>query len=231
MSAVFVPWIGDIVEVQNEEYHHLTRSLRVRVGEKVWLTNGKGTLALGEVQRITRSLAEIVVIQRFEKPGEPPAPITLLVSPLRQPARIDWLIEKAVELGVTTVYLLPMERSVRKHVDIARLERVAIAALKQNLRSVLPAIHFLSSWEAVPWEEFACRLMGEIGAPVALGEALPSQPSPTLWIVGPEGDFTTQEVEALRERGVQGVSLGHLRLRAETAAILFLSALKVRWSY
>ncbi|MEN3040340.1 MAG: RsmE family RNA methyltransferase [Bacteroidia bacterium] len=231
MSAVYAPYLSDVVEIRGEEYHHLTRSLRIRVGERVWLTDGKGLLALGEVQWISRGVAEVKVIQRLERPGEPPAPVGVVVPPLRQPARLDWLVEKAVELGVTAIYLLPMERSVSRRVDVSRLERVAIAALKQNLRSTLPEIRLLHSWEAVPWQGYVHHLMGEIGATVFLEEALPLTPAPTLWIVGPEGDFSEKELRLLKERQVQGVSLGHLRLRAETAAIFFLSVLKAQWKY
>lgn len=231
MSAVFVPVIRSTVIIEGEEYRHLTRSLRVRTGEMVWLTDGKGTLARGSVRHITRSQAEITVLERLHQPGEPPVPISILAAPLRQPERSDWLVEKAVELGATALYFLPMARAVRKTVDISRLERVARAALKQNLRSVLPEIRYMESWEAIPWDAFSVRLMGEIGAPAPLREKLPPVPRPILWIIGPEGDFTPEEIHRLKEYGAIGVSLGRLRLRAETAGVLFLSALKALWGY
>ena len=232
MSAIFCSELTDAtVIVGGEEYHHLRRSLRIQVGETVWLTDGKGTLARGILQNTSRDAAEIFIVERLHRPGEPPAPIELLVSPLKQPNRMEWLIEKAVELGATAVYFLPMERSVRRSIDLDRLKRVARAALKQNLRSVLPKISFLPSWEAVPWASYTHRLMGEIGTPTPLSEALPAGPAPTLWITGPEGDFTPAEIELMKAHHVQGVSLGTLRLRAETAGILFLSAIKVKWQY
>ncbi|MCX8112978.1 MAG: 16S rRNA (uracil(1498)-N(3))-methyltransferase [Bacteroidia bacterium] len=231
MSGIWVPHIAESVSITGEEHRHLVRSLRARVGDTVWLTDGRGTLAQGEIQAIKPDSVEVRVTRTLNRPGEPPAPIDLLVSPLKQPQRTEWLVEKAVELGATAVYLLPMNRTVRSSVNMARLERVGRAALKQNLRSVLPLIRLVQRWEEVLWDSYTYRLMGEIGAKLSLKERLPERPAPTLWIVGPEGDFTDEEKAYLKTRGVEGVSLGSLRLRAETAATLFLSALKVQWRF
>ncbi|MCS7296913.1 MAG: RsmE family RNA methyltransferase [Bacteroidia bacterium] len=231
MSGIFVKQICDEVEVEGEEYIHLTRSLRKREGEFIWLTDGKGTLAEGYLLHVSDRKARVRVVRRHERIGEPPTPIGLLLSPLHQPSRMDWLVEKAVELGATEVYFLPMKRSVKHTISRSRLERVAIAALKQNLRSCLPSISLLTDWEVIPWEKYSSLRMGEIGSPIPLSEAIPFPPSPTLWIIGPEGDFTPQEKELLKSKGVLGVSLGALRLRAETAALLALGAIKVRWGF
>jgi 16S rRNA (uracil1498-N3)-methyltransferase len=233
MSGLYVPVLPPegIIPLVGEEFHHGIRSLRHKVGEKVWLTDGQGHIAEGIIVQIGKASAEVQVLCRYEKVGEPPALVALLVSPLKQPARMDWLVEKAVELGATTIYFVPMSRSSRSTVNLSRLEKVALAAVKQNLRSVIPAIHALSSWEEVPWASFPLRLMGEIGAQQQLIEALPPQPLPVLWIVGPEGDFTEEELHLLRQKACVGVTLGQLRLRAETAALLFLSTVKSLWGY
>ncbi len=233
MSGFYVSVLerGTVVRLEGEEFRHATRSLRHRVGERVWLTDGRGHTAEGMIERIAATHAEVRVEELYERLGEPPAPVALVVPPLKQSVRLEWLVEKAVELGATELYFLPMERSVREGVNLSRLQRVALAALKQNLRSVLPRLSALSDWDEVPWDRFPCRLMGEIGSPKRLYEALPSQNTPCLWVVGPEGDFSPQELARLQAQGCQGVSLGTLRLRVETAAVLFLSALKTFWGY
>lgn len=220
-----------VVRLEGEEFRHATRSLRHRVGDKVWLTDGAGHIAEGQITHIAATYAEVRVEAVYERRGEPPAPIALVVPPLKQLSRLEWLVEKAVELGATELFFLPMERSVRERVPLSRLGRVALAALKQNLRSVLPQLREVSAWEEVPWGRFPHRLMGAIGASLGLGEALPSFGVPCLWVVGPEGDFTSRELSFLQAQGCQGVSLGTLRLRVETAALLFLSALKTAWGY
>lgn len=233
MSSFYVPGLeaGAVVRLEGEAYQHAIRSLRCRVGERIQLTDGIGHTAEGEILRIERGYAEVRVGALRVREGEPPASIALALSPLKQLSRIEWLVEKAVELGATELYFLPMQRSVRPSLSLARLERVALAALKQNLRSTLPQIQGLSDWAELPWERFPCKLMGQIGASVRLREALPAPGTPCLWIVGPEGDFTPHEIERLHAEGCLGVSLGKLRLRAETAALLFLSAIKTAWGY
>jgi 16S rRNA (uracil1498-N3)-methyltransferase len=220
-----------LVELPVEEVHHAVRTLRCRVGEEAYLSNGQGLLARARFVEIKGERAVLEVLEVWERPGEPPAPIGLVVAFLKAPDRIGWLVEKAVELGATDIFLVPFARSFPRRPSESRLRRIAIAALKQNLRSVLPRIQVCSQWEEVPWTQFERRLFGEIGASVPLRQALPSTPVSTLWVVGPEGDFTPEEKEALRRLGLTGVSLGHLRLRAETAALLYLSTLKTLWGY
>ncbi|MEN2992250.1 MAG: RsmE family RNA methyltransferase [Bacteroidia bacterium] len=219
------------VYLRGAAYHQAIRVQRHRVGERLWLTNGKGLIGAALVTAIRPSEAECEVGEVLERPGEPPAPVALVAAVLKQPMRMEWLVEKAVELGATALYFLPMARSLRREANKARLIRVAIAALTQNLRSLLPQIEVLQNWEAVPWESYPQRLMGEIGATTSLRAAVAQGPQPTLWVVGPEGDFTPEEIAYLRQKNVQGVSLGRLRLRAETAALTFLSYLKSVWEY
>lgn len=233
MSGIYFPELRGKkrVVVEGEEFHHLVRVLRVREGEQVWLLDGVGLLAEARLRKCYPHKAELEVLRTHDKRGEPPASIGLLVGLLKQPARMEWLVEKAVELGATHLYFLGMHRSARKHIATERLQKVAIAAAKQNLRSTLPQICVLRGWEEVPFSQFSRALMGEIGASVPLRERLPTSPHSVLWIVGPEGDFTEEEYQWMKQQGVEGVSLGTLRLRAETAAILFLSALKAVWGF
>lgn len=233
MSGFYVPFLPEqgTVALEGEEFHHAIRTLRHRVGDSVWLTDGKGHLAEGVIQKVGKTQAEVEIRQCLHRPGEPPVPIAVLMSPLKQLPRIEWLVEKAVELGATAVYFLCMERTVRPTVPLERLRRIAIAALKQNLRSVLPDLVALPTWEAFPWERFTVKCMGEIGATRSLREALSATPQPFVWVIGPEGDFAPEELSYLKQKECNGVHLGNLRLRAETAAIVGLSALKVAWGY
>ncbi|MCX7606981.1 MAG: 16S rRNA (uracil(1498)-N(3))-methyltransferase [Bacteroidia bacterium] len=233
MSAVYVASLRErnLIYLTGEEFHHAIHTLRHKVGDLIWLTDGQGYVAKGCIESISPSQATISVLDLLERPGEPSVSIGLVVSPLKQLSRIEWLVEKSVELGATHLYFLPMQRSVRSSINILRLQRVALAALKQNLRSVLPHLHLLKGWEEIPWESYSVKLMGEIGSSTPLHAALPTHPTSLLWVVGPEGDFTPQELKLLREVGCRGVSLGTLRLRAETAAIFLLASLKMLWKY
>ena len=233
MSGFYVPDLptaGEVV-LPTAEARHAVRALRCRVGEEAYLSNGQGLLARGRFVEIKGERVVVEIVEVWERPGEPPAPIALVVAILKAPDRMAWLVEKAVELGATHIFFVPFARSFPRQPSESRLRNVALAAVKQNLRSILPHIQVCPSLHAVPWEAFAQRLFGEIGAATPLREALPSIPQSTLWVVGPEGDFTPEELSTLHGLGLKGVSLGHLRLRAETAALLYLSTLKTLWGY
>jgi len=233
VSAFLVPDLPTTgtVTLPQEELHHALRTLRCRVGEEVYLTNGQGLLATARFVEVSWQRGVLEILSVEDRPGEPPAAVGLAVSFLKAPDRIGWLVEKAVELGVTHLYFMPFGRSVPRRPSLGRLQRIAAAAIKQNLRSVLPEIRVLNRLEELPWEKFSDKLFGEIGSERALWEALPAVGRSNLWIVGPEGDFIEAEVKRLRVLGVTGVSLGRLRLRAETAAVCYLAALKTAWGY
>ncbi len=233
MSGFFVPDLprAGRVSLPPAEATHALRVLRIQPGERAYLSNGQGLLALARFVQVLPAavLAEIEAV--YERPGEPPQDIGIVCADLKAPERLAWLVEKSVELGATALYFVPLARSTPRRPDLARLQRVAIAALKQNLRSVLPTIHLCKDLYEVPWNRYPHWCFGEIGAKRLLREALPPPDAATLWVVGPEGDFTPQELAFLQRKGGIGVSLGHLRLRAETAAILYLSALKTHWGF
>jgi len=214
-----------------EEARHAVRTLRCRVGEETYLSNGQGLLARARFVETKGERVVVEILEVWERPGEPPAPIALAIAILKAPDRMAWLVEKAVELGATHIFFIPFARSFPRQPSESRLRQVALAALKQNLRSVLPHIQICQNLQAVPWQAFQQRLFGEIGGSISLREALPPIPQSTLWVVGPEGDFTPDELSTLRRLGLRGVHLGHLRLRAETATLLYLSALKTLWGY
>ena len=233
MSGFLVPVLPErgLVTLPPEEVRHAIRTLRCRPGEEAYLMDGRGLLARARFVEVKGEEAILEVLEIWQRPGEPPASIGLVVAFLKAPDRLAWLVEKAVELGVTHLYLVPFARSFPRKPSESRLRRVAVAALKQNLRSVLPHIQVCQHLQEVPWELFEARLFGEIGAAKPLREAIPQTPRSTVWVVGPEGDFTPEEISALRRLGLQGISLGRLRLRTETAAILYVSTLKTLWGY
>jgi hypothetical protein len=166
VSGFFVPLLVErgLVELPVEEVHHAVRTLRCRVGEEAYLSNGQGLLARARFVEIKGERAVLEVLEVWERPGEPPAPMGLVVAFLKAPDRIGWLVEKAVELGATDIFLVPFARSFPRRPSESRLRRIAIAALKQNLRSVLPRIQVCSQWEEVPWmQRLSAGSLGRLG--------------------------------------------------------------------
>jgi len=212
-----------------EERHHLAEVLRLKEGARAEFINGRGILALGQVERITRSAVEVRVLEtRIEPP--PSAPRLILACAIPKRSKFEDIIDKCTQLGVDEIVPMLTERTeVRingsgEALKQARFARVAMAAVKQSKRLWAPVIHPVSSFNEVierflqpdalaliPWLE---------GERCPLREALPSGGEKASWVflIGPEGDFAPQEVALAKGRGASAVTLGANVLRVDTAA-------------
>ena len=228
-EAQLAPNLNEI-QLSAPEAHHAANVLRLKPGEWVRVANGAGLIAEGEiVQAESRKTA--VRLHRFDTLPKSASMLTLAVSPVKSAERNDWLVEKATELGVDRLVFLQTERMEKARLKTARLEAKSISALKQCGRGWLPRIEpltELSAWlvqqdrQADKWMVAHCMET----VPLPLYRAAASASSFTLFI-GPEGDFTPQEVDLLQEHGATPVSLGQLILRTETAAIAGLVQLQL----
>jgi 16S rRNA (uracil1498-N3)-methyltransferase len=209
-----------LAELPEEEAHHAVHVLRLATGDRIGLLDGRGTHATAELIEVTKRRVMAQVIERKQHPAERTARIHLAVAPTKQMDRYEWFVEKAVEIGVDRITPLITARTERGKLRTDRLERVAIAAMKQSQRTWLPTIDALTLFsellkEALP----AQRLFGWCeGEHAPLMQAY-SSTSDALVLIGPEGDFTPEEAERLRTGGFNAVSLGSARLRTETAAL------------
>lgn len=232
--VVYAPrerWSGSEVLLSGTEHHHVTRVLRRRPGDRVEAVDGAGGRALLEVVDVGRSETRCALVER--RPAEPATRVALrLVPSLTRGPRMDWLVEKAVELGVAEIAPIASLRSVVRHdprgagAHHARWERLAVAAMKQSRRSRLPLIRapvplaaFLEGRDRaerllVPWEE---ARGATLGAHLAERPLLPGARAALL--IGPEGGLAREEADAIAAAGGELVRLGHAILRAETAAL------------
>ncbi len=218
--------VGATLLLPESEYRH-ARAVRLRPGERVMLLDGRGTRSFGEyLDGDRRGMKVRVEESSFEEPEEG-LYIGLAVGLLDDRSRCAFLYEKCVELGVNVVYPLASTRS-QGRFRRERVERVGIAALKQSQRSHLPAlndpidvaglIEVFSVWDRI--------LFCHEGIEVV--ETSVNRSRSTLVVVGPEGGFTDEEVaEISGEHRVEMTRLGGTRLRAESAAIATVSALRL----
>jgi 16S rRNA (uracil1498-N3)-methyltransferase len=150
----------------------------------------------------------------------------LAVAPTKNPDRIEWLVEKAVEIGISKITFVICDRSERKHVDLNRLHRIAVAALKQSQGTWLPEFKIATFLQII--KENSSKTIDkfiaycedkELAVDIINIKYLYNE---ALFLIGPEGDFTPQEVLLAKENGFQQVSLGNKILRTETAALVVL---------
>lgn len=216
---------GGICTLDAEESRHAVRVLRLRAGDTLNVTDGQGHLYRCRVLQADDRACAVEPEEALPTSPSPLPALHLAVAPTKNPSRMEWLVEKAVEVGVGEVTLLECDHSERTFLKTERLERIALSAMKQSLHVILPEIHpavllrdWLSSFRfANPTQKFIAHC--EAGQPrTPLGAALQGGRDAVV-LIGPEGDFSAEEIALAQEQGFQPVSLGPSRLRTETAAL------------
>jgi 16S rRNA (uracil1498-N3)-methyltransferase len=202
------------------EAHHMQHVLRMRVGDTFKITDGKGSIAIAVVETLEKKALTFSLRSdtTFEPSLQPV--IRLAVAPVKSADRLEWMVEKCVEVGVSGFDLVPTQRSERLHVNLARLEKVAIAAMKQCGRCWLPDVTLHKNIESY---------LADAKADIKLLADLETLHAPADWrhnahsfalFIGPEGDFTPSEKLLIQQAGFMGISLSEKVLRTETACVV-----------
>ena len=208
-----------------DEAHHALHVLRLGDGTRIGGVDGKGCYVEGILKRVGKDTARLEIEHQVEGWGEPPVETTLALGLPKHRDRLEWAVEKAVELSVTALIPLHTERTERGHFNPQRLTKLLVAALKQCGRSRLPTLHPpLGVAQALASTPGAYHLVGWLGATrlIQTHSGAAAGRHVVYWI-GPEGDFTPAEIELLTHQGAHPVLLGGTRLRTETAALYCLS--------
>ena len=214
---------NDTATFHDEEAHHCTQVLRKRVGDGVTFIDGKGWFYEGEIVRIEKKICTLHITNRREDTNHWNTPIHVAIAPTKNIDRFEWFLEKATEIGIDTITPLLCEHSERKNIRLDRLEKILVAATKQSLKASLPVLNDLTSFSEFIMsppqhsQQFIAYL-GEV-ASLHLKDAYQQREAVTV-MIGPEGDFSPQEIQKALAQGFKGVSLGNSRLRTETAGVV-----------
>ena len=226
MKLFFGQIFPDII-IDSDEQQHIAKVLRMREGEEIFLTDGKGNLAKGnlifEGKKVSLDITEI----KENLPDFSPK-LHITIAPTKNIDRIEFFVEKAVEMGISEISLIITEKTERKNINIEKLRKQAISASKQSLRFHFPKVNDL-----IKFSDFMKNLDSEKTLVAHCNENLerislnniPKLENYTF-LIGPEGDFSDREIQLLADKGIKAVSLGNQRLRTETAGI-FVAA----WNY
>lgn len=209
--------------IEGDEYSHLTHVMRRGVGDAVRIVDGTGTAYDVVIEDIRNRRARCRITARQERLHEPAIRLTLGVAILKNGANFDFLVEKATELGVSAIVPLLTERTIPRHTRTDRWQKIALAAMKQAGRSVLPRVsepQTLDRFCAGATPADVRLLPHEKAARPPLREALPEGTLSVVTAIGPEGGFSDGEVTLAVAAGFLPVSLGPRRLRTETAALI-----------
>lgn len=211
----------EIIKLDSEDSRHCIKVLRLKIGDAITLTDGVGGLYTGYIAVADAKACE-VKIQDYAFHPSPTHYIHIALAPTKNADRIEWFVEKAVEMGIQEISFFTSRYSERKIIKQERLERIAISALKQSLQYYLPKINPITSFEEtlknIP--DSANRYIAwtpEDKENHLLKRVQPDQSCCVL--IGPEGGFTVEEVNRAKLLSFEAVSLGNSRLRTETAAL------------
>jgi len=215
---VEIPW-----NLNREESHHAVQVLRMEKGEKIQILNGRGGLFLADLERIDAKSCPVKILFFTQVPARKNK-IHIVFSPTKNMDRIEWFLEKSTEIGVDEISFILCQNSERRILNEERLSKILISAVKQSGQAYMPKINplqpFLDFMKA-PIQGMGmmahCRDTHRTPFPDAFKNS--STHNITV-LIGPEGDFTEMEVEKSEEMGYIPISLGEMRLRTETAAIL-----------
>ncbi|MGH1337806.1 MAG: 16S rRNA (uracil(1498)-N(3))-methyltransferase [Aureispira sp.] len=205
-----------------EETKHCTKTLRKNIGDVLRLTDGQGHLYEAELTAFDKKSATLRILQQLPSPDQRSFKLHIAIAPTKNNSRLEWFLEKATELGIDEVSFIRCQRSERKNIRLERLEKIVLAAAKQSLKTILPVLHPLRSFKEVittVQADFKGIAHCNIADLPPLKESVTAVPHLFL-LIGPEGDFSVQEVEWAKEQGFQEIGLGKSRLRTETAGLV-----------
>ncbi|HDR04421.1 MAG TPA: 16S rRNA (uracil(1498)-N(3))-methyltransferase [Candidatus Marinimicrobia bacterium] len=206
-----------------EEHHHLAKVLRLRQGQKIMLLDGKGLAAEAHIVRITAQKTLLKTGNIYSNYNELKRKIVLGIGLIRS-SHLEWLVEKAVELGVSEIRLLHTQNVSRQKFNLPRLEKISLAAMKQCGRSRLPELFSpepLSSFIEYTKYISSRFIFDKQNQSSSFADVLPSINTVEIaLLIGPEGGFSLEELKLCQNNLFQTVMLGQRRLRTETAAIM-----------
>lgn len=218
----YVPEITSPESVLPEdESRHCVKVLRLTQRDEILITDGKGKLFRGELMNEDLREARVSIIEEFRGRPERKYHLHVAIAPTKNISRFEWFLEKCTEIGIDEITPVLCENSERKIIKPGRLEKIIVAAAKQSLTATFPRLNEAKNL----FELLSADHRGEKFIAYLSDESSPlktkyQKGSDVLILVGPEGDFTENEVERAVKNDFEPVTLGQGRLRTETAGVV-----------
>lgn len=210
------------MQLPEEEAGHCIRVLRMKEGDRIRLTDGKGSFYNAVISAVSGKRCMVHIESREMQQPLWDGHLHIAVAPTKLMDRNEWFVEKAIEIGVDEITFLKTDHSERDVVKMERIEKIAVSAMKQSQKATLPVLNGMTTLRSLiekgfDGDKFIAHC--EPGSKVLLQDAVtPGHDS--LVLIGPEGDFSPAEIEMALKAGFRPISLGPSRLRTETAALV-----------
>lgn len=222
MHVFYTPDIQTRAELPEEEAAHAVRVLRLQAGDEVTLTDGKGNFYRAEISVASNKRCLVNILET--QPQEPlwQGHLHIAMAPTKNMDRTEWFAEKATEIGFDQLTFLNCRFSERKVIKTERIQKILVSAIKQSLKARLPLLNEMTDFNKFVRQPFnGQKFIAHCyeGEKPLLKDIL-KRGEDALVLIGPEGDFSEEEVKLAIEQGFQPISLGRSRLRTETAALV-----------
>lgn len=211
----------NIAQLTEEESKHFSKVLRGKIGQTIYVIDGKGNFAKGNVFEIS-SKSVFVKINQWLETNKRNYKLHIAIAPTKSIDRIEYFLEKATEIGIDEITFLHCFHSERKNIKLERCQRIVLSAVKQSLKSHIPKLNDLTRFSDFIKQDFNCYKLIAHCEESFQRSCLKDQIEPQkdyLILIGPEGDFSKEEIETAIQNGFSSISLGEQRFRTETAAL------------
>lgn len=222
MHVFYTPDIQTKTELPEEEAQHCIRVLRLTAGDEITLTDGKGNFYRAEISAATNKRCLVNIIETIYQEPLWPCHLHIAMAPTKNMDRNEWFAEKATEIGFDELTFLNCRFSERKVIKTERIEKILVSAIKQSLKARLPVLNEMTDFDKFIARDFkGQKFIAHCyeGEKPLLRDVL-QKGEDALVLIGPEGDFSEEEVKKAIEKGFIPISLGKSRLRTETAALV-----------
>ncbi len=223
MIQFYAPNIIENPILPESDSQHCVRVLRMKEGDIIDIIDGKGYRYTCRIIDAHPKRAHVEIIDRISTPLTWRNNIIIAVAPTKHIDRMEWMVEKLTEIGVNQIIPLLCQHSERKEIKVERLEKIAISAMKQSLKATLPTIRPITSFKEIiqnlnTEQKYIAYCDTSIPRKLLSNEYVAHKD--TIILIGPEGDFSIEEIQLALNNNYQPISLGDNRLRTETAAIV-----------
>ena len=220
---------ANTLTLTDDEHLHCTKVLRKQVGDELFVTDGLGSIFTVRISNITKDKTITEIIDKKTEIS-PESKLAIAISPTKNAARIEWFVEKAVEVGIQEIIIFQAKRTEKKSFNQKRIEKIIISAMKQSLNTHLPVLKYAHSLKEVIafGQSYDQKFIAYCDGPteVLVNKYIPAASS--IVLIGPEGDFTNDEIADAINANYTPISLGKSRLRTETAGLAALMMMKYK---
>jgi 16S rRNA (uracil1498-N3)-methyltransferase len=221
---------NNFILLEEEEAQHCTKVLRCKIGDTVEVLNGSGSLLEGKISIIQKHEVQIEISKILKEEKENTNQLSIAICLTKNPARLEWFIEKATEIGISNIYPMVSERTEKEKIKQERLQQIVISAAKQSGQLFFPILHSIQKFSELinsTNNQYNQYFIAHCENQKQHLKNLYQKKESALLLIGPEGDFTPTEIQQAINKNYTPISLGNSILRVETAGVVACSIVSI----